>query len=308
MSIRMLMPIFGLLLLQGTLSAQNADWKVQDKTVTEWAKLLKSADLDERQEAASVLKLAGLHAKIALPELITCLKDEDARIRRDVATTIGRIGPLAKDAAMPLVGLVRDSDVAVKYSAVVAIGRIGAGAKSAASGLEAALTDEEALVRVRANESMMLIDPSRKRKCIQTLVAYIEKDIESEETRIEATITLSKHDPSAARVGMALLTKMWDADDHLMKIRICDAMCRIEPTKIPKMLPMLRKLAVDSEESERVRIEAIVVLYRISRKDVKEVSPLLSQWHQSGSDSVRLAAGDALRMIDPMAAKSAGVP
>jgi HEAT repeat protein len=162
-------------LLHGAAAADPAEEKKEPeadgKTLSEWARLLQSDDVTDRQaatlalakigpEAAPALTLAlndkqivnvrlwaanalgkiGPKAKGAVPQLEAALKDEVPYVRVEAGRALWRIDK--NSAAVPaLIEALKDKDTGVRYMATEALGGIGPDAKAAVPALVEALKD-----------------------------------------------------------------------------------------------------------------------------------------------------------------------
>ena len=125
-------------------TAAGQEVKVGDKTLKQWAVLLKHSEPRIRYQAVAALYAEGAEAAPLVKELMPLLKDTQPLIRRAVAMTLGNCKGDAAPAVPALVAAMRDSDQAVRQLASQALGEIGA---SAAPPLIELLSDKDATIR-----------------------------------------------------------------------------------------------------------------------------------------------------------------
>jgi hypothetical protein len=105
------------------------------KTVTEWAKLLKSVAASERFAAAAVLGKLGGQAKGAAPALVETAKKADKSLRGGAIAALSEVGA-DKDVLLPVVTeALKDDHVRVGFATVRALTALGPDAREAVPGL-----------------------------------------------------------------------------------------------------------------------------------------------------------------------------
>src|SRR5262249_27024446 len=88
-------------------------------------RLLKSADLEERIQAAQALGALAANAEPAIPELVKALDDRSTFVRAEVVRALEKVGPAAVPALAEALG---NSSENVRISAARALSGMGAAA------------------------------------------------------------------------------------------------------------------------------------------------------------------------------------
>lgn len=294
----------------GTANAQEeaAETMLFDKPLDDWVRDAGAGDASARRDSLIALRAAGPKAKAAVPTLVKSLMDPDTDVRRYAAFTLGSIGPDAKDAVPALARGLQDREVGVRYACCYAAGQIGPAAKDTVDLLKDLREGENRIVAIRASEAIYLIDKDRQTNEVDFLSDLFIDEFNQEPWRVEAMVTLAKLDPKAAKKAMPFLRQLYQGQEPALQVRMLDATARIESEQAKAMIPALRAFMNDVNETERVRIEAAQAVARIDKEQSAEALKLLARYVTRGTPSVRVLAADAMREIDPEAAKKVGVP
>jgi HEAT repeat protein len=252
------------------------------KTVHDWAAQLKSKDRTERLDAAGNLGLIGAEANSAIPNLVEAARDEDGMIAMLATNTLARIGP----AALPsLTEFLVDEDKETRRRAACAIALMGPTAKPAIDTLVECLKDKDEATRKFAAHALGMIG-SGAESAVPNLANALESDI-----------------------------REWAAD----------ALCRIGPNA-KAAVPTLIKLLHDVAPEPRVlaaRVladigpnakDAVPALIDVLKLHGEERIPSRPGFGDGGGfgrpaavTPIKVVLSDALKKIDPVAAKKAGV-
>jgi HEAT repeat protein len=187
---------------------------VQDgKPLSEWRKLLKNKDWEERNKAALAISAIGKEARAAVSELLAVIKaDKSIDVRRAAVEAVGSIcadlegkGGEVKAALPVLVAVLTDTKApdkenAVRTQAVGALGRVAskepAVAKEVVPHLVGMFKDSDPYVRSEAADSLYLCGAAAK-LAVPDLIKAL-KDPE-ERVRDSAGKALKEIDPEAAK-------------------------------------------------------------------------------------------------------------
>lgn len=101
-------------------------WPARAEDVAALVAKLKSADSDERRQAAKALAERGADAKEAAPALLAALKnDKDLFVRRFAAQGLGEVGADPKEAVPALRAALRENRKELSEAAIGALGKMG---------------------------------------------------------------------------------------------------------------------------------------------------------------------------------------
>ena len=81
----------------------TADPVYNGKSLYYWKQELKSRDATARWRATATFATVGPKARIAIPELISCLEDDEYRVSLEAAIALGNVGPEAREAVPELI-------------------------------------------------------------------------------------------------------------------------------------------------------------------------------------------------------------
>lgn len=287
---------------------EATDMKLFDRPLSGWVRDAGAGDTAARREALIALRAAGPKAQPAVPALTQALSDDDAEVRRYAAFALGSIGPGAKDAVPALVRGLEDREVGVQYACCYAVGQIGPDAQNAVEVLKDLREGENRIVAIRASESIYRIDKDRQANEVDFLIDMFTDEFNADPWRVEAMVTLARLEPKSAKKAMPFLRQMYRGQDSFLQVRMLDATARIESEQTAALVPPLQQFMKNVNESARVRIEAARTLARIDPEKVPEAEKLLTQYINRGDPSIRVIAADALREVDPEAARKLNVP
>jgi len=214
----------------------------------------------------------GAEGHSAVPTLIKLLWDPSDNVRMASAEELGRIGPRAKAAVPALVAvLAGEGSIGTQSAACEALGRIGPEAKVAVPALKRQLAHPDKLVQAHAALALRLI----------------------------------AEDDSGAKQVEAGLT------DRSYRVRITAAEALWQMKRDERVVPMLLRSVRDSNltddpDRNNEMFMAVRALGRIGSA-AKEAVPALVRRLTHYDGFLAEAAGEALRKIDPEAAKKAGL-
>ncbi len=164
-----------------------------------------------RREALIGLAAIGRPAAPAVPRLIDCLQDPDSLIRVYAARAAWRIGVDPAVLLPVLVELVDPAQPQPFGVAALVLGNIGPAAKDALPALQACLKAKSAVVRVRAAESILMIERENAASLHELLRALQDEQWEIRylaANALGATAIVDKNAHAICAIEMALI----DAD------------------------------------------------------------------------------------------------
>ncbi len=256
------------------LAALAALWRINHDapTLALFTKLLRSTDPRIREQAVAELGITfGPDAKSAVPDLVKRLFDPFAAVRSAAAETLGRIGPNAKDAAPALLAVLDG--------------------------------DEPSFVQSAACEALGLIEPADK----EAAATVLKKKLEHADplTRTHAALALflltgDKAGEKIAERGLGYRT-------HQVRITAAEALWRMSKDEraVPLLVRALEESNLDGTGIENERYMAVRALGRIGSAG-KPAVPELVKLLTHHDPMLAATAADALKAIDPGAAKKAG--
>jgi HEAT repeat protein len=299
---------------------------------------LRAEGADARAAAVSHLGWLGKAAKEAAPAVRDALKDKAPLVRQAAAAALGGIddGP---DSLATLMEALRDREPAVRAIAASSLGTdFGPAAKAAVGALTKALWDEDASVRSNAAEALGRIGPEAKAATRALIAVLRSEEMEPEPSAAAEALGLIgpaakeavpvlrdklKHTDSYVRACAALA--LWNIDkdtagaaaaaavldDRRARVRVVAAealwQTKQSPRAVPVLLEVLRQSWYDRAPSEEdpnnERYMAVRALGRIGPPAKDAVPELLELL-----DVLQTAAAEALKRIDPEAARKAKVP
>lgn len=249
---------------------------------------------------AAAKALGEIAREDSLPTLIDlALHDRDDGVRGVASEALGMLGSVAIPAVPKLSTALRDSDDDVRESAAMALAAIGPDAADAEPTLVAALRDKNEDVRVQVATALGAIGP-RVGQAVPPLIELL--DDKTPRVRAAAIGALSAIGPKSIAALPKLVEAIKDDDSQVISSAV-GAFERLGPAAkqaIPALIELLRG-------PEGVRASAAQALGGIG-PDAKEAVPALSEALKSKDSEFRSAAASALRRIDPMSAKAAGLP
>jgi HEAT repeat protein len=256
--------------------------------------LLKEDDgLVRLQAAASLWRITGRQAA-ARPVLMATLQDERAEGRALAAQTLGEIGPEAKEAVPVLVRIAKDRRAGLERpAAALALWRIARHA-SAVPALVECIKGRDEAVRHNASVDLGRLGPGAK-----AAVSALTDNLEAGEA--VAAAALGEIGPEA-RAAVPALHKARTSRNAILRVDAALALWRIE--KAEAALATWREAFKDKQK--HIRIRSAEALARVG-EGAKGTVPALIEALADRSLLVQDAAGEALKKIDPEAARKAGV-
>jgi HEAT repeat protein len=254
----------------------------------------------------------GRDAKPALSALIALSTDGVDNWVTDeyVIEALGNIGP---DAAAPTIDLLTSPNVTVRTSAAYFLGKFRSRAMVVVPPLVNCLHDGDFTVRYKAAESLGKIaeEPA-------IAIPALVKEYRAEtflSIRCLECLALGEFKQQARSAETPLLAAL-DSTNQFERVVAAIALARIEPestSTVEKVMPFLIQALTDLKEMmpmyrQMFRVKALVALGEcrgFARPAVPVMMGCLNPTTQS--PSVREAATNALKAIDPVAAAKAGV-
>jgi HEAT repeat protein len=251
-----------------------------------------------RRVAAEALGLIGPKANAATPALAGCLKDGDEQVRLQVAKSLGKIGPDAKEAMPMLRSALKDAAISVRLETALALWRIDPAELQLPVVLDT-LNDPSAQVRGDACRILGTIGPAANgaRAALDKTLADKESSV-----RQQGAEALGRLGSGAAASALAV-QKLFADDEALVRITAALAYWRIT-SEANKALEVLAKgLKDDDRLVKKMTIQNIGDMGAAAQPLV----PTLTDIAHEDDGNLREAARNALKKIDPGAAKKAGV-
>jgi HEAT repeat protein len=243
---------------------------------------------------------------VALKTMSKLLGSTDPKIREQTALELGaEFGPDAKPAVPDLVKRLFDARAAVRSAAAEALGRIGSGAKDAAPALLTVLEGEEpAFVQSAACEALGRTDPADK----DAVVAALKQKLEHPAPIVRAHAALALALVAGDKSGQEEAARGLAHRSHNVRITAAEALWRIgkDGRAVELLVRALEESNLSGLESENERYMAARALGRIGA-DAKLAVPELLRLIDARDEFLAAAARTALKLIDPDAAKNAGV-
>lgn len=259
-------------------------------------KQLRDQDVDIRKHAVWALWRMGPQAKAAVAVLAEVSRDDNNDLRAFAVAALGKIGPAAGGAVPALIERLQDSDAKMRKSAAYALGSIGPAAKHAVAALIATLKDEEDPVRETAAWALGKIGPDAK--------AATPALIEAAKTDAHGLVAeaLGRIGPEAKAAVPTLVTLLEQAQAPT-RIKAALAHWRITANEKPAVTVLMAALM---DDDSTVRCDAADALGEIGPKAKAAVPALIAMMQRAKVNNLyqeRQAAREALRKIDPQAAK-----
>lgn len=262
-------------------------------------KALKDKEEGVRVNAASALACIDRHrTKEMLAYLMKVMKEGNSRSRTFVVNALRNIA--SKEALAALSEALADDDKAVRVAAASALQGFGRKAEPVVPALIRALSDTVAEVRQEAAGALGEVGPGAKTAVRPLVNALKDKDWEVRWTAAGALGAIG----TAARSAERPLTAALEDDNPIVRVHAACALARINPELTDAMVPRLVRALQNDNAS--VRVSAIGGLTALGVKAKEAVQPLIEAL-QDSDPLVRKTAGFALQVIDPQAARRAGV-
>ncbi len=255
---------------------------------------LGSRHKEVRRWAADVLHTLGPSAREAIPALLQAIKSKDWGLRATAAAALGSIGDAV--AVPALVLLLKDK---VGAAATKALGLIGADAAEAVPALVDVLaTAKSSDGRLIAAEALARIGPAAKAATPALIRRLDDRDAD---VRIRAAQSLVQLGAGAEAVPS--LVKRLKDPQRFVRMHMARALWKIAGDE-----RALRTLIAGLDESQANNIRSLAVdgLLDIGPA-AKEAVPALIKALPVTENKVGERAAEALRRIDPAAARQAGL-
>jgi HEAT repeat protein len=266
-----------------------------------------------RWSAAHAIGAIGPEAITALPKLITSLGDRNESVRRWAAHAIGKIGPEAKSAVPSLTQLLKDKEADVRAYAATALGDIGREHAVAVPALAAALKNEEMPCRYFGSMAFYG-DLDVKRTIAESLSCFGKAAVPaltdllehpSKEVRWCALYSLGQIGANASAAADATGKRVQDKEEVVAALAV-RTFALVEPAS-ERVIPVL----VESLKSKSglVRYAAAETLGDFGPK-ARAAVPLLVKVYNANDIEIggsHRVVGEALKRIDPEAARQAGI-
>lgn len=304
----------------------DAGVMIEGRSLRDWANDLQGEDANKRQHAA-ILLAAKIRpeARSIVPVLRQVLKDSDPATRAAAARALAQVAPeypetvkvLIEDglcsgdrifrdihveplrrhgklAVAPLCAALKDSNPEVKEMVAEVLGRIGPEAKEAVPGLlELAKEKSASPARAAAIRALGQIKADAK-AVVPVLFDQARADLRE---GIHAGVfdALRNFGGEAAGARRFLEEGLKTSDQRFLH---AVALLRLDPEAREARLLLIEYL-----ETAQYRTEAVQELVRNGKSAVPDLRDALRHRHPA----VRAAAGEALKAIDPEAARAAGI-
>jgi HEAT repeat protein len=281
--------------------ASEAVGKIGPKAIPLLVKSLESDNVHVRRWSAYALGEMHAGAKEAIPALLEAVKDQDSKVRAAAVAALGAMGPAAKTAIPAGTRLLRDEDSAVRRSAAVALWYIDRRVDGTLNNLIEGIRDDDhdPVDRIECIQIIGTMAPKSKR-AVGSLVQVLAD--RRPEIRVASAKALLQLGPEAVSRAITYLVRMiidkkTGNDDRRAA---GDALVEIGADAVEGMLRLLR------DDDPDVRELGAVLLGRMATRAKAAITPLTRALNDD-EDSVRQAAGEALKKIDPDAAAKAGI-
>ena len=260
-------------------------------------------------KAAYGFLVLGPEAKSALPELISMLDDHAPEVQILAAFAIGKIGPDGAPAIPALQRLITDSltNPSGKFSTderalpAYALGAMGPVARSALPQIQLLRKDSEHFVRAAAEAAFIKISGTGLDAILEAL-----KDPSNSTNCVFAAEAILFLGTNAAPAIPFLISALQSTDTSIRETALgaLSAIHMSPETTIPAILPLVDA----SNTNGRIRDCALSVLHNFgpSARGIVPMTTLL-QTLQDPDEDIRRRATNALRQIDPEAARKAGI-
>jgi HEAT repeat protein len=311
--------------------AQPPHSAVADDPLPELLRGLKSSAPGDRLRAARDLARLGWLAREAVPALIESLDDEDGKVReacaqaignmgadvlptlagmlthhdkyvrRNAVWAIGKLGPLARPVLADLCAGLKNADPRTASGAAQALGNIGADAAEAVPALAEAMRGTNiVLCRLAAKALSQIGAPA-----LSTLITHLQHS--DPFVRGESAMAIGWMGP-LARSAVPFLTELVRAQRPSSTRTPPPASSALAPAKKPggsgvwfadsdTITPTQMPAPEPGSTEDSCRAYAAQALGRIGRAAASAL-PDLREAAQSGSESVRAMAQQAIRLID----------
>jgi HEAT repeat protein len=262
---------------------------------------------DEEFRLAAAAALWGIEkSPAALKAAAAVLRSADPKMRQAAALALGvEFGPDATAAVPDLVKRLFDARAAVRAVAAEALGRIGPGAKAAAPALLAVLEGDEppfvysaaceALGRIRADDA-------------DAVTAALKQKLDHPDPLVRAHAALALALAAGDKSGQDEAVRGLGHRTHAVRITAAEAVWRMnrDGRAVPLLVGALEESNLIGSDGDNERYMAARALGRIGA-DAKPGVPELLKLIEARNETLATAARAALVLVDPEAAKKAGV-
>ncbi len=266
---------------------------VDGKSVSEWARQLKSPAAQERQAAAEALAKLGADARDATPALVEALPERDPAVAGRVREALARIGPAAAPALAEAL-----AKPELRGGAALVLGDLGADAKPAVPALLRALKGVQPGPPALAARSPLLLALARVGPdAVPPLVEWL-RDADPE-LRNSAATALALIGPAARPAVPALIGMLKDAEAANRR-EAAIALGSIGPGASDAAVPLVEFLkSLPAERKAQARLAGLA-LSRIGKAAV----PALMGGVKGDNATARVECASALGLIGPDAAEA----
>jgi HEAT repeat protein len=261
---------------------------------------IKDSDPEVRRFSAQGLALMAARrgaVKEVLPDLAKAVKDPNRDVRLTAVVMLQLyVRPLPKEAAPPLISALTDRDALVRDRAVRALTVLGREGAEALPALARVMKDDpEVQIRLDAASAIWAIS-GKSKDLVPMLMDTLKSD--NPVARGEAAVvvaTIGKQDKEMRQALPKLRALLKDSDVRV-RIRAALALWWIDGNT-SDTLPVLRAGVLDRDPE--VRIVAAAVLGDMKEKAKPAVDDLREMEKDKTNVSVRQAAREALKLIEP---------
>jgi HEAT repeat protein len=291
---------------------EDWDWELAEQTVPFFNEAIKDKDAQVRAVATEALDEfnIGPKAEAEVARLIQALQDKDPQVRLLAADHLAFRFPAAKAAASALTKALKDPDSAVRLKAAITMGFLGPEGKAAVPLLIEGLKQEIRFLdctRMDAAIALGRIGPDAK-AAIPALTESLRDELFF--VRPEAALALGKIGP-AAKAALPDLRRALKDEKMNTRVSAAVALWWLEG-KAKEPLPVLIEALQGRgkkgcEPVESGTIKLITTTLGEMGPKAREAIPLLMPLLKDREWSIRRAAADALKKIDPEVAKKTGL-
>jgi HEAT repeat protein len=235
--------------------------------------------------------------------LLESLKDHrDAPFRKAIALAMGPADSETR-AGIPVLGkALRDEDVSARRAAAAALWYLAAHDEGTVAALARALADRDAKVRLLAVETLSAAGPKAKSALPALIRSLRDADAEVRTAAVEGLWMIG---PDAKTVVLALAASLKGEDPEAAKA-VAFALAQIREGATQTRPAIIEMLQHENAIARQLAADALGRLGKADAVDPAIVAALVRALKDTDSQ-VRRAAAEALKKVDPEAAKKAGV-
>jgi HEAT repeat protein len=273
--------------------------------VPELIAALKSPRVEQRRGAATALGDIGPDAREAADELLRVLKqDPDLASRGKAGLALSQVAPSRTEAVAPLLVMLKDPDFSARFPACEALGRFGPAGREARETLVELATHDRYRVGLRSPALRALVSIGAEADAITALGQHLRNPSYFEHTYADDFELIEELGPRAKALAEPLRDIMgWRMP--YVRIVAARALVRVDPGSVDEAV---ESLELDLQNPYSGLRRAAARGLEAVGPSAKAAVPLLTKLLKDDDPRAREAAGDALKAIDPAAAKAAGVP